>query len=163
MLATATFWRSVAFDCSAGSQAKTASTHPLFSYVTWYLSPHTVCHMVPVCHMVRCVSHGTCPPLPCPTCLLRTLSHLTHSHSPLRSPAHSDVFLSASGDTSVRLWDLRQAQPTLVLRAHAHEVLTADWCKYTDCILATGSIDKTIRLWDARNPMSPLTTLFGHS
>eukprot|EP00882_Tetradesmus_deserticola_P029039 GHRQ01032430.1.p3 GENE.GHRQ01032430.1~~GHRQ01032430.1.p3 ORF type:complete len:101 (-),score=36.77 GHRQ01032430.1:314-616(-) len=80
-----------------------------------------------------------------------------------RAPAHGDVFLSASGDTTVRLWDLRQPQPTLVLPAHAFEVLSADWCKYNDCIIATGSIDKTIKVWDVRQPQQPLTTLFGHS
>jgi WD40 repeat protein len=80
-----------------------------------------------------------------------------------RSPAHGDVFLSASGDTTVRLWDLRQPQPTLVLPAHAFEVLSADWCKYNDCIIATGSIDKSIKIWDVRQPQRELTTLFGHS
>lgn len=80
-----------------------------------------------------------------------------------RSPHHGDVFLSASGDTTVRLWDLRQPTPTLVIPAHAFEVLSADWCKYNDCIVATGSIDKTIKIWDVRNPQQPLTTLHGHS
>lgn len=80
----------------------------------------------------------------------------------IRSPAHGDVFLSASGDTTVRLWDLRQPQPTLLLPAHAFEVLTADWCKYNDCIIATGSIDKSIKIWDVRQPQRELTTLFGH-
>lgn len=75
---------------------------------------------------------------------------------------HGDVFLSASGDTTVRLWDLRQPQPTLLLPAHAFEVLSADWCKYQDCIIATGSIDKSIKIWDVRQPQRELTTLFGH-
>jgi hypothetical protein len=51
--------------------------------------------------------------------------HLTPLRPPPptpRSPHHGDVFLSASGDTSVRLWDLRQPQPTLLLPAHAFEV-----------------------------------------
>jgi WD40 repeat protein len=39
-----------------------------------------------------------------------------------RSPQHADVFLSASGDTTVRVWDLRQPAPTLTLAAHAFEV-----------------------------------------
>lgn len=42
-----------------------------------------------------------------------------------RNPAAVDVFLSASGDTTVRIWDLRHAGPTLTLPAHAYEVLTA--------------------------------------
>ena len=44
-----------------------------------------------------------------------------------------------------QIWDLRQEGPTLSLAAHAHEVLAADWCKYNDCIIATGSVDKTIK------------------
>jgi len=41
------------------------------------------------------------------------------------NPGAADVFLSASGDTTVRIWDLRHAGATLVLPAHAFEVLTA--------------------------------------
>ncbi len=100
-----------------------------------------------------------------------------------RNPAVADVFLSCSGDTTVRIWDLRHAGPTLVLPAHAFEVLTAggcvdeirdplpkshfsalptDWCKYNDCIIATGSVDKTIKIWDVRMPQRELTVLLGH-
>eukprot|EP00798_Chlamydomonas_sp_ICE-L_P022845 gene22845-30019_t len=64
--------------------------------------------------------------------------------NPIRNPGAADVFLSASGDTTVRVWDLRHPGPTLILPAHAHEVLTADWCKYNDCVLATESVDKSI-------------------
>ncbi len=53
--------------------------------------------------------------------------------------------------------------PTLVIPAHGYEVLSADWCKYNDCIIATGSIDKTIKVWDVRMPQKELSTLFGHS
>lgn len=44
------------------------------------------------------------------------------------------------------MWDLRQARPTLSLAAHQHEVLAADWCKYNDCVIATGSVDKSIKV-----------------
>jgi len=54
-------------------------------------------------------------------------------------------------------------QPTLVLPAHGFEVLAADWCKYNDCIIATGSIDKSIKVWDIRHTQRELATLFGHS
>ena len=73
------------------------------------------------------------------------------------------MFLSASGDTTLRLWDLRQPTPTLIVPAHQHEVLCADWCKYNDCQVATGSIDKSIRIWDVRQPQQPVTQLLGHS
>lgn len=71
--------------------------------------------------------------------------------------------MSASGDCSVKIWDVRQALPSLSFRAHPCEVLTADWCKYNDCIIATGSVDKTIKVWDVRMTQRELTTLMGHT
>jgi peroxin-7 len=44
------------------------------------------------------------------------------------------------------IWDARQASPSLILKAHSRELLTADWCKYNDCVIATGSIDKSIKV-----------------
>lgn len=49
------------------------------------------------------------------------------------------------------IWDVRNAVPALILKAHAKEVLWADWCKYNDCVLATASIDKTIKVGCYRN------------
>lgn len=80
-----------------------------------------------------------------------------------RNPAHADVFLSCSGDNTTKIWDLRQNRPTLSIAAHAHEILTADWCKYNDCVIATGSVDKTIKTWDIRAPQRELTALRGHT
>ena len=40
---------------------------------------------------------------------------------------------------------------------------SADWCKYNDCVLATASVDKSIKVWDVRAPEQPLTTLLGHT
>ena len=82
---------------------------------------------------------------------------------PRRNPAHADVFMSASGDCSVKIWDLRQARPTLSMAAHAFEILSADWCKYNDCVIATASVDKSIKLWDVRAPDRELTSLLGHT
>lgn len=39
-----------------------------------------------------------------------------------RNPQAPDVLLTASGDTTVRVWDVRQPAPSLVLPAHGHEV-----------------------------------------
>jgi WD40 repeat protein len=78
-----------------------------------------------------------------------SLAPRTHTFSPApgcRNPQQADIFLSASGDCTVKVWDLRQAAPTLSLAAHAHEILSADWCKYNDCIMATASVDKTIKV-----------------
>ena len=63
-----------------------------------------------------------------------------------RNPQHADIFMSLSGDCTAMVWDARQAAPSLVLQAHPREILAGDWCKYNDCVLATGSIDKSIKV-----------------
>ena len=35
----------------------------------------------------------------------------------------------------------------LLLFATRYEILSCDWNKYNDCVLATGSVDKTARIW----------------
>ncbi len=47
--------------------------------------------------------------------------------------------------------------------AGRRQVLTADWCKYNDCVIATGSVDKSLKIWDVRAPERELTTLLGHT
>ena len=48
-------------------------------------------------------------------------------------------------------------------RLYACALQSADWCKYNDCVLATASVDKSIKVWDVRAPEQPLTTLLGHT
>lgn len=50
----------------------------------------------------------------------------------------------------------------MTIPAHAYEVLTADWCKYNDCLVATGSVDKSIKVWDLRRPDKEVLVLYGH-
>ena len=49
-----------------------------------------------------------------------------------------------------QIWDMRHPRPTLSLAAHQFEILSADWCKYNDCIIATGSVDKSIKVRNDR-------------
>ncbi len=47
--------------------------------------------------------------------------------------------------------------------AAAAEVLTHDWNKYNDSIVATGGVDRILRTFDIRNPTGgPLTVMPGH-
>jgi len=48
------------------------------------------------------------------------------------------------------------------IQAHQYEVLSVDWSKYNQFQIFTGSVDRTIRVWDIRNPAGPTATLFGH-
>jgi peroxin-7 len=63
---------------------------------------------------------------------------------------------------SLKIWDLRKPASTMTIQAHAYEVLTADWCKYNDCLVATGSVDKSIKVWDLRRPDKEVLVLYGH-
>ena len=43
------------------------------------------------------------------------------------------------------------------------QILAADWCKYNDCVIATGSVDKTIKTWDVRMPQREVAVVAGHT
>lgn len=49
------------------------------------------------------------------------------------------------------------------LRAHTTEILSIDWSKYDDYVLATAACDNCIRLWDMRMLNKSLVLLTGHT
>lgn len=51
----------------------------------------------------------------------------------------------------------------MTIKAHNHEILSCDWNKYNEYILVTGSVDKTLRIWDLRQPDRPRQILRGHN
>ena len=67
-----------------------------------------------------------------------------------------ETWLSLSCLQALGRWDLH-------FHAMCAQVLTADWCKYNDCVIATGSVDKSVKVWDVRAPERELTTLLGHT
>jgi WD40 repeat protein len=72
--------------------------------------------------------------------------------------------VTASGDSTARLWDVTHADPTLnpiILRGHTawvNAVMFSPDGKW----LATGSQDKTIRLWNTADFLRPSLVLYGH-
>jgi peroxin-7 len=84
-----------------------------------------------------------------------------------------------SSDSQLRIFDLRTpnaARYHLISTIPVHtgpgagpgaappaEVLTHDWNKYKDTVIATGGVDKVLRTFDIRNPAGgPLSILAGH-
>ena len=39
----------------------------------------------------------------------------------------------------------------MIVPAHATEILSFDWNKYRPWVLASGSVDKSIKIWDCRS------------
>ncbi|KAK9446627.1 WD40-repeat-containing domain protein [Limtongia smithiae] len=92
------------------------------------------------------------------------------------SPYNATLIASCSSDSYMRLWDPRVgAYPINSLYAHAGaEILSVDWNKYRPEVLATASVDRTIKIWDIRfltrsgprndavSNMSPINELVGH-
>ena len=104
---------------------------------------------------------------------------------------HADVFATCGGDGQLKIWDARRpsdAPPTLSVPVvsdpgmmgmgatglpppPAAEALCLDWCKYNDALLAVGSVDRCLRLFDVRrgggtSPSSPspvVASFYGHA
>ncbi|KAJ3217315.1 hypothetical protein HDU67_008117 [Dinochytrium kinnereticum] len=61
----------------------------------------------------------------------------------------STKLATASGDTTVRIWDLNTTTPKFTLQGHTNWVQIVAWAP-NGKMLASGSMDKTIRLWDPK-------------
>ncbi|KAI9658506.1 MAG: pre-mRNA cleavage and polyadenylation factor (CPF) complex subunit [Alyxoria varia] len=69
-------------------------------------------------------------------------------------------FVSASDDTTLKIWDFKEQKEILHLKDHHWDVKTCDWNPEKG-LIASGSKDHTVRLWDPRSGHN-LTTLRMH-
>lgn len=58
-------------------------------------------------------------------------------------------FVSSGGDKNCFLWDVTQGEIVRRFSGHLGKVNTVSWNE-NDSVLATGSFDTTIRLWDTK-------------
>ena len=86
------------------------------------------------------------------------------------SPHMNDTLASCSSDGLLKVWDLKttgsnpNAQAALTIPAHPTEILSLDWNKYQPSLIATGSVDRTIRVHDIRmasNTPTPVASADG--
>jgi len=98
-------------------------------------------------------------------CSVRTYrAHQAVAYASIWSPHKPATLASVAGDGRLNIYDVGVPGdgPVNSVVAHQYEVLTVDWSKYNEFQLVTGSVDKTLRVWDTRNPSLPTATLFGH-
>ncbi|EFX02705.1 peroxisome biosynthesis protein, peroxine-7 [Grosmannia clavigera kw1407] len=111
---------------------------------------------------------------------LRTLPIGTCTYSAAYCPSNPAIVSAASSDSLLRIFDLRtpvSAKYHLVASIPVHagpgagagggaapaEILTHDWNKYNDTLIATGGVDKIIRTFDIRSPAAgPQALMLGH-
>ncbi|KAH9908787.1 peroxisome targeting signal type 2 receptor [Xylariomycetidae sp. FL2044] len=120
---------------------------------------------------------------------LKTLPVGNCTYSTSYCPTNPHIISAVSTDSHLRVFDLRtpvSAQYHLVHKipvhqqpsspvplmppgANAHvpampgEVLTHDWNKYRDTVVATGGVDRAIRTFDIRSPgAGPASVMLGH-
>ncbi|KAK4237290.1 WD40-repeat-containing domain protein [Achaetomium macrosporum] len=118
---------------------------------------------------------------------LKTLPVGCCTYSACFSPTNPAIISSVSSDSHIRIFDLRtpvsaKYHLTNTIPAHAApqdpglsngqaalassapaEILTHDWNKYRDTVIATGGVDRVVRTFDIRNPAGgPLSVLLGH-
>ena len=72
----------------------------------------------------------------------------------------NDKFVSTGGDKTVFLWDVQTAQTVRRWTGHAGRVNRGVFGGEGDSIIATGSYDGTVRIWDTKsNAYKPIMTL----
>lgn len=79
---------------------------------------------------------------------------------------HEYLLGSVCDDKHVRIFDTRSQTSTKAahtVEAHKAEVNCIDFSPYSEYVFATGSADKTVKLWDMRNLKSELHTLESHT
>jgi histone-binding protein RBBP4 len=78
---------------------------------------------------------------------------------------HDSIFGSVGDDHKLMIWDTRANQtgkPTHMVEAHSVEVNCLSFNPFSEYILATGSADRTVGLWDLRNLKLKLHTFSSH-
>lgn len=70
--------------------------------------------------------------------------------------------VSGSGDSTARVWDCDTGTPLHTLKGHTSWVLAVSWSP-NDNIIATGSMDNTVRLWNPRTGQALGAPMKGHT
>ena len=93
---------------------------------------------------------------------LHTYSHNSVVEDVSWSPYCVTLLGSVGDDRKIKLWDTRMKEASIEVDAHMHEINSLDFNKQDPNLLATGSSDKTVAVWDIRNMQKKLASLEFH-
>lgn len=80
------------------------------------------------------------------------------------SEIHENQLVTASGDGSIRLWDVMiNDLPIRAWQEHTREVFSVDWSNIKKDTFASSSWDGTVKLWNPERPRSVSTLQAHHS
>lgn len=89
---------------------------------------------------------------------VQTLSGHDNELTHCSSHATNRLVVTASRDSTFRLWDFRTEIPAVsVFQGHSESVTSTIFTK--DDKVISGSDDKTVKVWELRNMRQPLTTI----
>ena len=75
------------------------------------------------------------------------------------------MFASVSDDKRLLIWDTRErggSGPASSIEAHVSEVMSVDYSPFDANLIVTGSVDRSVAVWDSRNLKSKLFSLRQH-
>mmetsp|Transcript_38497 Transcript_38497/g.54181 ORF Transcript_38497/g.54181 Transcript_38497/m.54181 type:complete len:327 (+) Transcript_38497:119-1099(+) len=73
-----------------------------------------------------------------------------------------DRILTASGDSTVLLWDIPNGQPIATFAEHKQDVMFLAVSPREPTTYVSVSVDRTAKIWDIRTPKSAVHTFSGH-
>lgn len=74
---------------------------------------------------------------------------------------HDTKFVSCGDDSTIRVWDWGSHSEERTLEGHGWDVKTVEWHPRSS-LVASGSKDNLVKLWDPRGAGGCLSTLYGH-
>ena len=76
-------------------------------------------------------------------------------------PFHADIFAEVSENGSLKVWDRRNQSKPLInkTKAHSGPILTMAWSPCWEWVIATGSRDKAVRIWDVSSCRSEMEAI----
>lgn len=64
-------------------------------------------------------------------------------------PSHENLLVTASADSTVALWDMRNLKERLhTLTGHTGDLMQVQWSPHCESVLASAAADRRVMIWD---------------